>query len=223
MKDEGMMVTTGLGTAVITGIPVKTGAFRKKNLAENASVTKKKKAAPAEKVILVEKDQATRSSMARVLLKMRYRVDCFADFGEAIANSQGVKARLVIISIHQNELLDMILSQFPPDTGVLILADASDLAAVAQSRCCAIRSFLVRPFTSRQLSDCVLRTIEGVNQISESIKSSALAEIDEKQVAWPRSEDSFQQLLYMLTARTDAVYALRIAQGHRKRRIFRQG
>ena len=183
------MTITGLELDVISGLSAKTNGARK----NSSSATKK--ALSLGKVIVVEKDQAVRTSVARVLLKMQYRVDCFEDFGEAIANSHGVKARLVIIGIYETELLDMILAQFPPDTGVLIITDEQNLAAVAQSKCCAIRSFLVRPFTAKQLSESILQTIDGINQISESLKSSALAEIDDKQVSWPKSEDSFQQLL----------------------------
>jgi signal transduction histidine kinase len=201
------MTIIGPEMDVITGLSAKTDGYKKKIPLGNSSALKKKKVIPAEKVIIVEKDQSIRTSIARVLLKMQYRVDCFKDFGEAIANSQGVKARLVIVSIYQTELLDMIMAQFSPDTGILIITDVQNLPAAAQSKCCAIRSFLIRPFTARQLSESVLQTLDGVSQISESLKSSALAEIDDKQVFWPKSGDSFHQLLQMLTVRTDAVYA----------------
>ena len=207
MKDNEVMTANGLEMEVITGLSSKTNGYRKKALVENGSSLKRKKSVSSEKIIVVEKDQAVRTSIARVLLKMQYRVDCFEDVGEAIGNSQGVKARLVILGLYETELLDMILAQFPPDTGVLIIADAKELAAAAQCKCCTIRSFLSRPFTARQLSETVLQTIDGVNQISESLKSSALAEIDDKQVFRPESEDSFQQLLQMLTAHTNASYA----------------
>jgi DNA-binding NtrC family response regulator len=138
---------------------------------------------------------------------MLYRVDCFEDVPEAVANSQGVKARLVIISVYQTELLDMTLAHFPPDTGILIITDEEKMAAAAQSRCCNIRSFLARPFTPRQLSDAVQNTIDGVNQIEESLRNSALAEIENEQAFYPASEDSFHQLLDILMAHTDAAYA----------------
>lgn len=210
MKDNDIMTTAGLETDVIAGLSVRTNGSRKKVRAESGASAAKNKALSSEKVIVVENDQSVRSSIARVLLKMQYRVDCFEDVAEAITNSQGVKARLVIIGVYETELLDMILAQFPPDAGVLIITDAKNLPAAAQSKCCTIRSFLVRPFTARQLSEAVLQTIDGINQISESLKHSALAEIDDKQVLWPESAesyDSFQQLLQMLTARTNAVYS----------------
>ncbi|GEM_PF-1068329 len=170
------------------------------------SSAKKKAIFNSEKVIVVERDQIARAVIARVLLKMHYRVDCFADFGDAITNAHGIKARLVIISVYETELLDMILAQFPPDTGVLIVTDAQNMPAAAQSKCCAIRSFLLRPFTSRQLGESVLQTIDGVNQISESLRNSAFSEIDEKQVFWRKSDDSFVQLLNLLSNRTEPCY-----------------
>jgi signal transduction histidine kinase/DNA-binding response OmpR family regulator len=207
MKGSESMATTGLKVETVTKLNVKNNRYRRKSLLASDSAGQNTNISSLEKIIVVEKDQSARAAIARVLLKMQYRVDCFENISEAIANSQGVKACLVIISIYQTELLDMMLAQFPPDTGVLIVADEEQMAAAAQSRCCNIRSFLVRPFTPRQLSDAVLHTIDGVNQIAESMRNSTLAEIENEHSFFPTSEDSFRQLLDTLMSHTDAAYA----------------
>jgi signal transduction histidine kinase len=207
MKENEVMTTTDLKSKTVASLNVKNSRYRRKAVLSGAVIEKNIGATSQQKIIVVEKDPVVRSAIARVLLKMLYRVDCFEDVPEAVANSQGVKARLVIISVYQTELLDMTLAHFPPDTGILIITDEDKMAAAAQSRCCNIRSFLARPFTPRQLSDAVQNTIDGVNQIEESLRNSALAEIENEQAFYPASEDSFHQLLDILMAHTDAAYA----------------
>lgn len=207
MKGNENMAFTDIKIETVAKLNIKSSRCRRKPLLANGPEGKNTRATSVGKIIVVEKDQSARAAIARVLLKMQYRVDCFEDISEAITNAQAVKARLVIISVYQTELLDMMLAQFSPDTGVLIIADVEQMTAAAQSRCCNIRSFLARPFTARQLSDAVLQTIDGVNQIAESMRNNALTEIECENSFCPTSEDSFSQLLDNLTLHTDAAYA----------------
>lgn len=126
------------------------------------------------KVLLIEADPAIQYTKSRLLMKDRYAVTIASNFHEAVQISRNELFDLIILTTDSPELLNMSLSQFPPQVPVLIQADSKIAGDLIQTSDGGIRYYLFSPYSNLKFRKTVKQVINKTLILKESIRKEIL-------------------------------------------------
>ncbi len=130
------------------------------------------------KVLLIEADPAVQYTKSRLLLKDRYAVTIASNFHEAVQLSNKEPFDLIVLTTDSPELLNMSLSQFPPQAAVLIIADKKIAGDIIETSGGGMRYYLCHPCSNLKFQKTVKQAIDKSRALKEIIRKEVLTSFD---------------------------------------------
>ncbi len=131
------------------------------------------------KVLILERDRRLRLSRTRSLLRDSYQVTGVCSAQKAVEVAKRQPYELLIASVDETELLNMLLTQFPPELTVLIITPEDMVSKIVENSGTGIHSFLIEPFSLNEFKDAVARTIDRARLVSEGFRSKTLMALEQ--------------------------------------------
>jgi DNA-binding NtrC family response regulator len=112
------------------------------------------------RILVLDGSAVIAPSGLRALTRHGYKITKVETMEEAVKISQQDPHELLVLDVKEPELLGMLLSQFPPTTGILIISDRNSATEDALYSGTGIHSFLASPFDTGQLVAAVSQAAE---------------------------------------------------------------
>lgn len=130
------------------------------------------------KVLIMEANRRLRFSRTHALSQEGYYVTSVSNVKEAVKAAKRQSYELLVISVEEPELLNMLLAQFPPETSVLIIANEDMVSKTVECSGTGIHSFLIQPFGVDKFKDSVAQTIDRTRLVKDGLQSKILTDLE---------------------------------------------
>ena len=154
------------------------------------------------KVLILEAERGLRLSRIRTLSQEGYDVTGVSRVEEAAKAAKRQSYELLVISVEEPELLNMLLAQFPSEMSVLIIATRDTVSQAAECSGAGIHSFLIQPFSANKFRDSIAQTIDRARLVKEGLRSKILANLEQvnRMLAAKAEIDQFFKLVVEISA-----------------------
>jgi signal transduction histidine kinase len=129
----------------------------------------------SDKVLILEANKHVRLSRTRILSREGYDVTSVSTVEEAVQAVQRRSYGLFIMSVVEPDLLNMLLAQFPPTLGILMITTQDIVGKIVECSGVGIHSFLVHPFSAYRFREAVAQIIDKTRLVKEGFKSEILS------------------------------------------------
>jgi signal transduction histidine kinase len=164
--------------------------------------------------MVLETGRRLRQARIRGLSKDGYEVSRTADMAQALSAAREDAFDLLIMNVDRPELLNMRLARFPPETGILIVADNDAMGRVAESAGTGVHSFLAEPCEAGRFRAAVAEAIDRSRLVRESILGEVVASLDGRDLRLAPEEpedDLLRRIVETAAAAVSADYVVLIA------------
>ena len=131
------------------------------------------------KVLILESDERLEQSWTSALSQEGYCVSGVSGTEEAIEAAREQAYDLLVIRAEEPELLNMLLAQFPPEMGVLIVAREEAMSSAVECAGMGIYSFLIEPFGLRKFKEKVAQAIDRSRSVENSLRGKMLITLEQ--------------------------------------------
>lgn len=154
------------------------------------------------KILILEADRRLRLSRASALLREGYYVTSVSSVEKAAKAAKHQSYELLITSVAEPELLNMLLARFPPEMGVLIIATEDTISKTAECSGTGIHAFLIQPFSVNKLKDTLAQTLDRTHAVTEGVRSKILTTLGyaNRLLASEAEMDKFFRLVVEISA-----------------------
>lgn len=128
-------------------------------------------------ILLMEADPALRNTRQRLLVKEGYHVTVVSNLEGAVRTANRESFELLVITVENPLLISMIVAQFPPSMGILVLSDRANAEMVIENLEGGVVSFLFSPFTAKKTRKAVSRTLARARLVRDSIRNEVLNDL----------------------------------------------
>lgn len=130
------------------------------------------------RILLLEGDKSLRYTRTQLLSKEGYAVSEAASIKAAVKLTQQESFDLLILTVANPNLLNLILSQFPPRLSVLLLCNRNVAGELIENANGELHNCLFLPFSSQQFINAVFNTLNRSRQIKEIIRNEVLTDFN---------------------------------------------
>jgi len=142
----------------------------------------------SQKLIILETDENKKLGV-QSLIKEGYQTHIVNKIDVAIKATKEQSYDLFILRHEEPELLNMLMANFPPQLGTLVICPKNTLQKMMECSGPGIYSFIEEPITPKKLKYAVAKSINKTRTIEEAIRNKFLT--------------SFEKANHLLSAETD--------------------
>ena len=158
-------------------------------------------------IMILETDEGLRINRVHALSREGYSVTGVACIEEAVEATRQQSYDLLIVGAGEPERLDSLLTPFPSEISVLMLATIDTIGKVVEYAGTGIHSFLLEPFSLSKFKSTVTRIINITRLVKGGIRSEILTSL--VRANWSltseaETEQFFKRVVEISAADTDA-------------------